>query len=139
MDQRKTNDGIYEPDLIREEEITGVVKKGPEIQMVGAKNLFLDLAQKISHEFNISNCWICGDIRMAEVWPWEGIPLNPQSILRILNEGKPGLDNQPEEEVWSLRSEVIGEECIWRRGPDYTIYLGEILCKRHYVLNNTHQ
>ncbi|NXQ29756.1 ENR1 protein, partial [Alaudala cheleensis] len=109
------------------------------IQTIERKSLFLDLVEKISHEFYISSCWICGDIHMAEIWPWEGIPLSPQNVLRILEKRNPGLDVRPDEEVWSLKSEVIGEECILRRGPKYIIYVGEIPCKRYYVTNHTHQ
>lgn len=137
--KRQVKHRNYESDLIKEKEIKGVIKKGPEIPTLGGKNLFLDLAQKISHEFNISNCWICGDTRMAEIWPWEGIPMSPQDILRILDKEGSEQDSRPEEEVWNLRSEVIGEECLWRRHPEYTVYLGEIYCKRYLVLNETYQ
>lgn len=33
----------WEPDLVREKEVKGVIKKGPEIRMMGGKNLFLDM------------------------------------------------------------------------------------------------
>ncbi|XP_023782072.1 uncharacterized protein LOC111928849 isoform X2 [Cyanistes caeruleus] len=128
------NKQIYESDLIKEEEIQGVVKRTPDIQLVGGKNLFPDLVEKISQEFNVTNCLICGDTRMAEIWPWEGIPLNPQEILKLLDKEEPGPDNRPEEETWSLRSKVIGEECLWRRGPGYTVYVGELHCKKYLAL-----
>lgn len=102
--------------------------------------MFLALVEKISHEFNISNCWICGNTRMGEIWPWEGILLSPQNILKVSEKETPGPDPRPEEEeVWSLRSEVIGEECLWRRGPKYVIYVGELPCKSYYVTNHKHQ
>ncbi|NXB54350.1 ENR1 protein, partial [Leucopsar rothschildi] len=86
--------------------------------ILSGRNLFIDLDERISHEFNVSNCWICGDTRMTEIWPWEGLALNPQEILKLLKkrEGKSGKDERDDEEVWSLRSEVISEECLWRRG-----------------------
>lgn len=100
--------------------------------------MFLDL-EKISREFNITNCWICGDTSMAEIWPWEGIPLSTANVLKIVGKETSGVDQRPEEEIWDLRSEVFGEECIWRKGPRYKSYVGEIPCKRYYVTNETHQ
>ncbi|NXM41060.1 ENR1 protein, partial [Gymnorhina tibicen] len=94
----------------------GVSKKGPRIQTLGGKQLFLDLAERISHAFNITDCWICGDTQMAEIWPWEGLALNPQEMLKLLAKEVSGRDERSEEEVWNLRSEIIGEECLWRRG-----------------------
>ncbi|NXB95714.1 ENR1 protein, partial [Vidua chalybeata] len=78
------------------------------------KNLFLDLVKKISHEFNITNCWICGDTRTAEIWPWEGIALSPKEILKLMK-NKMRIQRN-DEEVWNLKSEVVGEECLWRKG-----------------------
>lgn len=57
---------------------------------------------------------------MAEIWPWEGIALNPQKTLKLRKkEGKITVSSERDErnyeEVWRLRSEVISEE--WRRCP----------------------
>lgn len=57
---------------------------------------------------------------MAEIWPWEGIALNPQKPLKLRKkEGKITVSSERDErnyeEVWRLRSEVISEE--WRRCP----------------------
>ncbi|NXU05651.1 ENR1 protein, partial [Buphagus erythrorhynchus] len=83
---------------------------------LNGRNLFIDLVERISHEFNVTNCWICRDTRMAEIWPWEGIALNPQEILKLLKKREGGsiMDGRDDEEMWSLRSELIGEECLWR-------------------------
>ena len=137
--KQKEKAGKWEPDLIREKEVKGIIKKGPEIRMMGGKNLFLDLVEKISHEWNITDCWICGDSWMAEVWPWEGIALTPQETLKIMEKESSRPDEREEEETWSLRSGVIGEECLWRRGPKYTAYVGELPCKRYFVTNGTHR
>ncbi|XP_033367527.1 endogenous retrovirus group 3 member 1 Env polyprotein-like [Parus major] len=131
--------GDYRSDWVKEKEIKGIVKQGPGIQALGGKNLFLDLAERISREFNITSCWICGDTQMAEIWPWEGIPLTPQNLLRASEQGKTSLDKRSLEEVWSLWSDVIGEECIWRKGPRFKFYVGELPCKRYFVMNDTHK
>lgn len=61
--------GEYKPDLIKEKEVEGGIKKGMGIRILGGKNLLLDLVERISHKFNITDCWICGDTRTAEIWP----------------------------------------------------------------------
>lgn len=75
--------GVYEPDIIKEKEIRGVIKKKTRTILSG-KNLFIDLVERINHEFNATNCWTCGDTRMAEIWPWEEIALSPQETLKLL-------------------------------------------------------
>ncbi|NXI20299.1 ENR1 protein, partial [Irena cyanogastra] len=104
------------------------------------KNLFLDLVEKISHEFNVINCWICGDTRTAEIRPWEEIALSPQETLKLINtlDGDRGPDVRSEEEIWNLRSEVIGQECIWRKGLKFLLYVGELSCKRYLTTNDSH-
>ncbi|NXL82783.1 ENR1 protein, partial [Leptocoma aspasia] len=108
------------------------------------KEFVLNLVERISYEINTSNFWICGDMRTAEIWPWEGIVLSPQEILKLMrgqerDQGSLTPDARNEEEVWSLRSEVIGEECFWRRGPKFVSYVGESSCKRYLVTNGIHQ
>ncbi|NXU46790.1 ENR1 protein, partial [Drymodes brunneopygia] len=94
-------------------------KMGIEDILRSGKNLFLDLVERISHEFNISNCWICGNTGMSEVWPWEGTALSPLEIIKLLKINQRGhntLHKRDPDEVWKLKSRTIGEECLWRRG-----------------------
>ncbi|NXH52590.1 ENR1 protein, partial [Rhabdornis inornatus] len=108
--------------------------------ILSRRNLFIDLVERISHEFNVTDCWICGDTRMDEIWPWEEIALNPQEILKLLKkrEGESGKDERDDEEVWSLRLEVTGKECLWRRGAQRHSYVDELSCKRYLVTSDTH-
>lgn len=76
---------------------------------------------------------------MAEIWPWEAIPLSPQNMLKILGKGTPEIDQRPEEEIWNLRSEIIGKECLWRKDSRYESYVGELPCKWYYTTKDTHQ
>lgn len=138
--------GVHEPDLIKEKEVKGIIKKGMGLKITGGKNLFLDLVERISYEFSKTNCWICGDTRTAEIWPWEGTALSPKEILKLMKNkmkiqrSTPGRDGWNGEEVWNLKSEVVGEECLWRKGSSKFIsYMGELSCKRHLVSNDTHQ
>ncbi|NXU13113.1 ENR1 protein, partial [Pardalotus punctatus] len=102
------------------------MKVGKEDKILNGKNLVLDLVEHISKEFKVSNCWICGDTGMAEVWSWEGTALSPQEILK------------DQEVTWKLRSGTIGEECLWRRGALFTSKVGEMSCKRYLEKNGTH-
>jgi hypothetical protein len=45
------------------------------------KNLFVDLAERISKEINISNCWVCRGTLMSEQWSWKGTGLNAYQHL----------------------------------------------------------
>ncbi|NXO23767.1 ENR1 protein, partial [Cisticola juncidis] len=82
---------------------------------IHSKNLLIDLMERISHELNITNCWICRSTQMADVWPWEGISLSPIDILRWkqMKQVPPG-GNRWRNEKWDLKSKVVGEECIRR-------------------------
>jgi hypothetical protein len=44
------------------------------------KNLFVDLAERIAGEPNVSNCWVCGGALMSEEWSWKGASLNAYQI-----------------------------------------------------------
>ncbi|NXJ72415.1 ENR1 protein, partial [Rostratula benghalensis] len=46
------------------------------------KNLFIDLAQRIAGELNITDCWVCVGPLMSEEWPWKGTSLSPLQILK---------------------------------------------------------
>ncbi|NXC06588.1 ENR1 protein, partial [Orthonyx spaldingii] len=80
------------------------------------KNLFLDMIERISREFNISNCWVCGGTKVTEIWPWEGISLRARDILKWMKMKKDILATRKWEGQWKLRARTIGEECIWRKG-----------------------
>ncbi|XP_053795977.1 endogenous retrovirus group 3 member 1 Env polyprotein-like [Vidua chalybeata] len=57
-----------------------------------------------------------------------------------IQRSSPVQDKRNDEEVWNLKSEVIGEECLWRKGSSKFIsYVGELSCKRYLVTNDTHQ
>ncbi|NXB55020.1 ENR1 protein, partial [Leucopsar rothschildi] len=91
--------------------------EGDELEIPVGKNLFIDLVEKISKELNLTNCWVCGNTKMTEVWPWEGTSLGPLEILRWeLSGQKPQGMGQRRKEQWDLKSKVIGEECIIRTG-----------------------
>ncbi|NXY47390.1 ENR1 protein, partial [Ceuthmochares aereus] len=78
------------------------------------KNLFVDLAERIAKELNVSGCWVCGGSLMSEEWPWKGISLDPLQILKWNH------SLSSEEKMrplgWVLSSEAIGIECISRIG-----------------------
>jgi hypothetical protein len=40
------------------DELRGERSRGFEFPSIG-KNLFIDLAEKIARELNVSNCWVC--------------------------------------------------------------------------------
>jgi hypothetical protein len=61
-------------------ELRSDIGRGLELLTIG-KNLFIDLAEKITRELNVSNCWICGGALMSEEWPWKGSSLNAYQLL----------------------------------------------------------
>ncbi|NXC11716.1 ENR1 protein, partial [Orthonyx spaldingii] len=81
------------------------------------RNLILDLVERISHELNISNCWVCGGTKNTEGWPWEGMALSAREIVKIMTTAE-NLILGPRDhgETWILQNKIIGEECIWRKG-----------------------
>uniref|UniRef100_A0A8C3QGV4 Envelope glycoprotein n=1 Tax=Cyanoderma ruficeps TaxID=181631 RepID=A0A8C3QGV4_9PASS len=119
-------------DLIKEKP---VMLNKEEISEPLEKNLFIDLMEKISHELNLTNCWVCGNTQMADVWPWEGISLAPLDILRWrqLREELPEGKIRPKEQ-WDLKTTVIGEECIRRVGERYQTFVGKMPCKRYLTV-----
>ncbi|NXA57992.1 ENR1 protein, partial [Mohoua ochrocephala] len=80
------------------------------------KNLFLDMIERISKKFNISNCWICGGTEMTEMWPWEGVSLRVQDILKWMLMKKEILATRDRDGQWKLRARTIGEERLRRQG-----------------------
>uniref|UniRef100_A0A803WEK1 Envelope protein n=1 Tax=Ficedula albicollis TaxID=59894 RepID=A0A803WEK1_FICAL len=119
-------------DLIKEKPISPANNNPNEIF---GTNLFIELIEKISHELNITNCYVCGSTQTADIWPWEGISLTPLDILRwkqanpsLPEEGKRGTEN------WKLKTKIIGEICIQRKGRKYTTFVGAMLCKRMMIV-----
>jgi hypothetical protein len=61
-------------------ELRGEIGRGLERLSIG-KNLFIDMAEKIARELNISNCWVCRYALMSEEWPWIGSWLSAYQLL----------------------------------------------------------
>lgn len=101
------------------------------------KNLFLNLVEHISKEFNIWNCWICGDTQMVKVWPWEGTALSPQEVLKWMEVETRSPLQRNQEETRQLRSRLIGKEYVRRKGRCYTFKVGELSCKCYRTTNGT--
>ncbi|NXA61260.1 ENR1 protein, partial [Mohoua ochrocephala] len=80
------------------------------------ENLFIDMVERISNEFNISGCWVCGGTEMAEMWPWEGESLSPQAVLKWMRWRQSSLVEGNWRGPWTLKAKMIGEECLWRKG-----------------------
>ncbi|NWR81527.1 ENR1 protein, partial [Centropus unirufus] len=78
------------------------------------KNLFIDLADRIAKELNMSGCWVCGGLLMSEEWPWKVTSLDPFQILKWNHSLSSEERTRPL--GWVLRSEVICIECISRIG-----------------------
>ncbi|NXY42603.1 ENR1 protein, partial [Ceuthmochares aereus] len=78
------------------------------------KKLFVDLAERIAKELNVSGCCSCGGPLMSEKWPWKGSSVDPLQILKWNH------SLSPEERLrplgWVLSSGVIGMECISHMG-----------------------
>jgi hypothetical protein len=62
------------------DELRGEIGRGLELPAI-EKNLFIDLAEKIARELNVSNCWLCIGALMSEEWPWKGSSLNAYHLL----------------------------------------------------------
>jgi hypothetical protein len=45
------------------------------------KIFFVDLAERIAKELNVTNCWVCGCTLMSEEWHWKGTSLNAYQVL----------------------------------------------------------
>lgn len=69
-------------DLVKEKEVTIAEEPRDGLEMTSGTNMFIDLIERISKELGVTNCWVCGNTQMSEVWPWEGISLNPIEILK---------------------------------------------------------
>ncbi|RMB92883.1 hypothetical protein DUI87_30777 [Hirundo rustica rustica] len=137
MEKVKVNGVKGVKDLIKEKPLN---IKRMETDEHLSKNLFIDLVEKISHELNITNCWIGGSTQMLDVWPWEGISLTLLDILRWKKiQQKPPHIGKREKEQWDLKSKVIGEECIRRAGKQYKTFVGKMACKRSLTIRERAQ
>ncbi|NXN07021.1 ENR1 protein, partial [Indicator maculatus] len=74
------------------------------------KNLFIDVAEKVAENLNVTNCWVCGGLLVSEEWPWKGTSLDPYQIIKWNHSVISGKDERPRE--WTLTSDTIGAECI---------------------------
>uniref|UniRef100_A0A803WF74 Integrase catalytic domain-containing protein n=1 Tax=Ficedula albicollis TaxID=59894 RepID=A0A803WF74_FICAL len=103
------------------------------------KNWFIDLVERISKELNITDCWLCGNTQMSEIWPWEGISLKPLEILKWKQmKQAPQMQGQRQKkEQWNLKYKIIGEECIKRTGNPYKTFVGTMACKRYLTTKNS--
>jgi hypothetical protein len=61
-------------------ELRGETERGLELLTIG-KNLFIDLAEKIIRELNVSNCLTCGGALTSDKWIWKGSILNAYQLL----------------------------------------------------------
>ncbi|RMC06342.1 hypothetical protein DUI87_15774 [Hirundo rustica rustica] len=121
-------------DLVKEKPLT--IRKD-ELSELPNENLFIDLIERISHELNLTNCWICGSTQVADVWPWEGISLSPLDILKWkMMKPEPPYIGEREIEQWDLKTKVVGEECIKRTGKRYKTPVGRMACKRTLIIRD---
>ncbi|XP_048164342.1 endogenous retrovirus group 3 member 1 Env polyprotein-like [Corvus hawaiiensis] len=132
----KTEDVIkrkpYDVDLIQEIVINEKEKQKAESPLVSGKNLFIDLAERVSQQLNLTNCWVYGGTLELESWPWQGVSIGPPDLIR-LNDLSP--TTRHDNGTWQLKNTVIGEECIWRKGNRFTKEVGETICKRYLVID----
>lgn len=120
-------------DLVKEKQLTVATEKD-DLEIPTGKKLFIDLVERISKELNLTICWVCGNTKMTEIWPWEGISLGPLEVLRWKQlEQRPQIFGQRKKEQWDLKSRVIGEECMMRTGKRYNTLVGKMACKRYLV------
>ncbi|XP_068873801.1 endogenous retrovirus group 3 member 1 Env polyprotein-like [Aphelocoma coerulescens] len=124
--KRKT----YDTDLIQEVVIEEKEKQKENNPLMSRKNLFIDLAERIGQQLNLTNCWVCGGTLESESWPWRGVSLGPPDLLRLSNLSP---TTRHDNETWLLSNTVIGEECIWRKGRKFLKEVGETICKRYLV------
>ncbi|NXC34395.1 ENR1 protein, partial [Campylorhamphus procurvoides] len=87
--------------------------KGLELPSVG-QNMFVDLAEKIAGELNVSQCWVCGGPQMAEEWPWRGTSLTAREMLKGNYTFTSSTLRQPEGCMLSFM--VPGDDCLQRTG-----------------------
>lgn len=128
FEQEANQEGLT--DLVKEKQL----KEKEDLEIPLGKNLFIDLVERISKELNLTNCWVCGNTQMTEIWPWEGISLGPLEILRWRQvEQESQITGQRRKEQYDLKSKVIGEECIMRTGKRYKTLVGKMACKRHLI------
>ncbi|XP_064495958.1 endogenous retrovirus group 3 member 1 Env polyprotein-like [Pseudopipra pipra] len=111
-------------------------KLGEDWQLPGyGTNLYIDLMEHIIQTLNLPKCWICSGPLMTEEWPWKGTGLTPWEILKW-NHSQKASESRPQ--GWILISDVIGQECIERRGREtYKTKVGESPCLSVKIINTT--
>jgi hypothetical protein len=114
------------------DELRSEKRRGLELLAI-RKNLFIDLAEKISRELNVSNYWICRGALMSEEWSWKEFSLNAYQLL--LWNHSIAIKDCPQSCI--LTTEVIGEECLVRTGPTYDKWVGKTPWKWVLSFNET--
>lgn len=138
-DNNPRNPTTGKMDTIREREVEGHVKTGITQMDWEGRNLFMDMVERISHELNVTNCWVCGGTKNTEGWPWEGTALTAAEIIKVTTEqgGKSPTDVPRDYgETWYLQNKVIGEDCLWRKGLLFFGNVGEMPCQRYKIVEN---
>uniref|UniRef100_A0A8C9MKT1 Uncharacterized protein n=1 Tax=Serinus canaria TaxID=9135 RepID=A0A8C9MKT1_SERCA len=124
-------------DTFKEKEVQLKRQRDKEGQIYG-KNPFVNMVEKITKEFNLTDCWVCGGTHLSEIWRWDSITLSPLDILKWITSRKRMVVPKRMEGKWKLKSTIIGEECLSRKGQMYTTEVGETPCKRYQAANDTH-
>ncbi|NXM46583.1 ENR1 protein, partial [Gymnorhina tibicen] len=84
-------------------------KQEKENPLTSGKNVFIDLAERISKQLNLTKCWVCGGTLESETWPWRGVSIGP---LDLIKRNYLTSQTRKETEEWQLSSAVVGDECI---------------------------
>ncbi|NXM40441.1 ENR1 protein, partial [Gymnorhina tibicen] len=88
-------------------------KQEKEDPLASGKNLFIDLAERISKQLNLTKYWVCGGTLESENWPWRGINIGPLELIKL---NYLTTQTRKDLEEWQLSGSVIGDECIWHKG-----------------------
>lgn len=97
------------------------------------KNLFIELAESVADNLQVTDCYVCGGTTMGDQWPWEAREKDYDVPFSATSE-------QPPERIrseWHLKTSIIGKYCIARSGPQYRTHVGEMACLGQHFNNNT--
>ncbi|XP_053147676.1 endogenous retrovirus group 3 member 1 Env polyprotein-like [Hemicordylus capensis] len=109
----------------------GTVMEVPAV----TKNLFVDLAERVSLSLSVTNCYVCAGTKMGEQWPWEAREVDYVKISRSPN--LTWTDHQHPTR-WVLQNSIIGSRCFIRpAGQKYNISMGAPACEAGMVCNTT--
>uniref|UniRef100_A0A8U8B5U5 Integrase catalytic domain-containing protein n=1 Tax=Geospiza parvula TaxID=87175 RepID=A0A8U8B5U5_GEOPR len=67
------------------------------------KNLFIDMVEKITKEFNLTDSW--GGTHLSEIWPWDGISLGSLDILKWITSRQSMVAPKRREGEWKLNQQ----------------------------------